>query len=94
MYEDLRYLNLEDAEKALSNAQKDTEKDTESEAEAEAEAEAGSELAVAETNALIGALIALNRFEQTKPYFEQLINDKEEQNDCALWQNYEMFRQS
>ena len=36
--------------------------------ESEAEAEAGSELAVAETNALIGALIALNRFEQTKPY--------------------------
>ena len=60
MYEDLRYLNLEDAEKALSNAQKDTG----------SESEAGSELAVAETNALIGALIALNRFEQTKPYFE------------------------
>ena len=82
MYEDLRYLNLEDAEKALSNAQKDTG------SESEAEAEAGSELAVAETNALIGALIALNRFEQTKPYFEQLINDKEEQSDCALWQSY------
>ena len=79
LYKDLRYLNLEEAENALSEAQESGDSDAES---------ISSGKAVAETNAVIGALIALNRFEQTKPYFEQLINDNEEQSDCALWQRY------